>query len=84
MNLALTLEKAGRFDDALKTYQTALEVYPEHIPTLQAVASLQLRTNRINKETPTLLQKIAFRGETLHWRQWAQQQLGSLRDGTIR
>jgi tetratricopeptide (TPR) repeat protein len=32
MNLALTLERAGRTDDALATYATALEVYPDHIP----------------------------------------------------
>ncbi len=40
MNLALTLEQAGQVDEAIKAYQTALEVYPGHIPTLQALAKL--------------------------------------------
>jgi len=37
MNLALTLERAGRTDEAIQTYKTALEVFPGHVPTEQAV-----------------------------------------------
>jgi tetratricopeptide (TPR) repeat protein len=43
MNLALTLERAGRINEALATYDTTLEVYPGHIPTIQAIARLQVR-----------------------------------------
>ncbi len=46
MNLALTLERAGRVEDALAEYATALEVYPGHIPTMQALARLRLRETR--------------------------------------
>jgi len=38
MNLALTLEQAGKTDEAIATYKTALEVWPGHVPTTQAVA----------------------------------------------
>ncbi len=75
MNLALTLERAGRVDEAFATYQAALEVYPGHIPTIQAVTQLQLRRNRTNEYTDEYLREIALRGETDEWRDWAQMQL---------
>jgi Tfp pilus assembly protein PilF len=75
MNLALTLERAGRVDEALATYETALEVYPHHIPTLQAMSRLQLRRNRADDRTQAMLEEIAVAGDTQQWRQWAQWQL---------
>lgn len=71
MNLALTLEKAGKVDEALSTYATALEVYPEHIPTMQAMARLQLRSGKVDPTTAHMLGEIAMRGETERWREWA-------------
>ena len=38
MNLALTLERAGRIDEAADAYATSLEAYPNHIPSIQALA----------------------------------------------
>ena len=75
MNLALTLEKAGRIDEALATYGTALEVYPGHIPTMEALARLQIRHDRTDDRTAGMLKEIALSGETEQWRQWAQQQM---------
>ena len=75
MNLAFTLERAGRIDDALATYATALEVYPNHLQTIQALARLQLRYDRDNDQTDDLLSEIALRGETDQWRTWARTQL---------
>lgn len=72
LNLALTLEKAGRTDEALATYATALEVYPEHVPTLQALTRLQLRTGRADDRTAKMLDEVAMRGETPAWRDWAK------------
>ena len=60
MNLALTLERAGRIDEALDTYETALEVYPNHLPTLQALVRLQLRYNRADGRTAKMLKEIAL------------------------
>ena len=74
MNLALTLERAGRIDEALATYGTALEVYPNHLPTIQALARLQLRRNRTDGRTSDFLQEIALRGGP-QWQQWARQQM---------
>jgi len=73
MNLALVLERAGRTTEALETYRTALEVYPGHIPTMQAIARLQARSGKTDDTTHEYLREIALRGETPSWRQWAQQ-----------
>jgi tetratricopeptide (TPR) repeat protein len=74
MNLALTLERAGRTDEALATYATALEVYPEHLPTIQAMALLQVRSGKLDDRTSHYLDEIALRGETERWREWARLQ----------
>lgn len=78
MNLALTLEVAGRTDEALSTYATALEVYPEHLPTIQALARLQLRAKKSNENTKHYLEDIALRGEDDTWKSWARLQLARI------
>ena len=75
VNLALTLERAGRVDEAAETYATALEVYPKHVPTLQALTRLQVRYDRVDDKTKERLRIIALRGQNQSWRDWAQQQL---------
>lgn len=78
LNLALTLEKAGRTDEALATYATALEVYPDHIPTMQALSRLQLRAGRSDDRTARMLDEVALRGEAPAWRDWAKFQRARL------
>lgn len=78
LNLALTLEKAGRTDEALTTYATALEVYPEHVPTMQALSRLQLSAGRTDDRTARMLDEVALRGETAAWRDWARFQRARL------
>jgi Tfp pilus assembly protein PilF len=75
MNLALTMEKAGRTDEALTAYASALEVYDGHIPTLQAMTRLQLKSGRADDKTKAMLEEIALKGETESWRNWARGQL---------
>lgn len=78
LNLALTLERAGRFDDAVEEYRSALEVYPGHIQTMQARSRCLLRYRPDEVEDdPRLvadLREIALRGETPEWQRWARQQ----------
>lgn len=80
MNLALTLERAGRVDDALRTYASALEVYPGHIPTLQALTRLQLRQRRTDESLRHHLELIALEGDSDGWREWARKQLAFTRE----
>ena len=75
LNLALTLETAGRTDEAIATYQTALEVYPEHIATMQALTRLQVRSGRTDDRTRPMLSEVALRGESKQWRDWARLQV---------
>jgi Flp pilus assembly protein TadD len=75
LNLGLTLERAGRIEEAMCSYSAALEVYPGHLPTMQAMARLQLRHNRADDQTKRILEEIALSGESAQWRQWAQKQL---------
>lgn len=74
MNLAFTLESAGRVDDALAGYRSALEVYPDHLPTIQAMARLQVRSGREDAGTPQLLRDVALRSESSIWQEWARLQ----------
>jgi Flp pilus assembly protein TadD len=78
MNLALTLENAGRTDEALSAYATALDVYQGHIPTVQAMTRLQVKSGRTTDHTRSNLEEIALKGQTQQWREWARQQLTRL------
>jgi predicted Zn-dependent protease len=74
MNLALTLEQAGKSDEAIQTYKTALEVWPGHIGTVQALARLEVTSGKRSEELPGWLDQIAMQGETERWRAWAKRQ----------
>lgn len=79
MNLALALESAGKTDDAIATYKTALEVFPNHLPTTQALARLHVRANKADDTTRAMLEEVALRGETQRWKDWARLALTQMR-----
>jgi hypothetical protein len=79
MNLALTLEKAGRTVEAIAAYRTALEVYPEHIQTMEALARLEVRAGKTDADMPRLLSEVAYRGESARWREWARVEMARAR-----
>jgi len=79
LNLALTLETAGKTDDAIATYKTALEVFPNHLQSTQALARLQVRAGKGDAMTRQLLEEIAMRGETQQWKDWARMKLAGTR-----
>ncbi len=87
LNLALTLERAGRIDDAIGEYRSALEVYPGHIQTLQAMTRCRLRYRPEEaRDDPTVtsdLREIALRGDGEPWRDWAHKVL-SLRHESLK
>jgi hypothetical protein len=72
MNLALTLERAGRTEDALATYATGLGVYPDHIPTIEPRALLQVRSGKADDRTRKMRHRAPRRTE--RWREWARLQ----------
>ena len=79
LNLAITLEKAGRADEALATYSAALEVYPQYLPAIQGLASLSLRLGTSDERVREWLKTIVLRSSEPRWRDWAKQQLIRLR-----
>ncbi|MFN0007219.1 MAG: tetratricopeptide repeat protein [Planctomycetota bacterium] len=71
VNLALTLEMAGKVEEALASYGAALEVYPGYLPALEGIASLTLKTGRQDERLAGWLETIAMRGDSAQWREWA-------------
>lgn len=78
INLGMTYERAGRTTEALECYTTALEVAPEHIPAMQSLARLQLRSGRRTADTARLLRAISLHGTDEAWRSWGRMQLAKL------
>lgn len=70
VNLAMTLERAGKVDEAFAAYDAALAVYDGYLPALQGKARLQVRSGRADASTAAALEEIALRGEP-EWREWA-------------
>ena len=77
LNLALTLERAGRTKEALDTYRTALEVHPGHIRSMEAIARLRARAGTLDDTAYEYLREIALRGESEPWRAWARSRLAA-------
>ena len=75
LNLALTLERAGHVAEAFAAYDAALEVAPEHVPTMQAYARLAVRRGRRDDKVAAMLKSIELRGEDGAWRHWAEHEL---------
>lgn len=91
LNLSLVLERAGRIDDAIKNAQTALEIHPGHIASLEQLCHLELKYATEPSRPPSKrssspssvdrddlrahLMEIALRGESMLWQDWARQQL---------
>jgi Tfp pilus assembly protein PilF len=72
VNLALTLEQAGRIGEAMDNYRAALEVAPEDIGAIQGIASLAVRSSLKEPALDRWLDVIALRGESEDWRTWAR------------
>jgi len=75
INLGLALERGGKIDAALDAYASAMEVYPNHLPAIQALARCQIRHGQRDEWTVGLLKDIMFRGSS-EWKAWARTQLG--------
>ena len=75
VNLGLVMEAAGRTDDALGAYASALEARAEYVPAIQALALLLERHRRDDPRLAGLLKDISLRGSDSIWTTWAQERL---------
>ena len=71
INLAITLERAGRAGDAMGAYKSALEVQPGSIAAMQGAAVLAVRAGKPEPQLDAWLKGIAMNGEGAAWREWA-------------
>lgn len=78
LNLALTLEQAGRIQDAEAAYMSALEVYPGYMPAMQGAARLAVAEGREPHDLQAWLEQIALGGESEAWREWAERRRAEL------
>jgi tetratricopeptide (TPR) repeat protein len=74
LNLAITLERAGRDDEAVAAYTAALEVYPDYLPAIQGLARHAVRSGLSDERLDGWLREIAMRSTDAGWREWAQRE----------
>lgn len=74
INLALCMERAGRTEEALRAYDSALEVAPESLAAMQGAAVLAVRRGQQEPRLDSWLTEIAMRGEDARWQDWARAQ----------
>jgi tetratricopeptide (TPR) repeat protein len=75
VNLAMTLEEAGRVEDAIASYTAALEVYPGYLPAVQGIARLTVRSGGHDERLGSWLDAIAEQSNDPAWRSWATLEL---------
>jgi len=75
VNLAITMERAGRTEDAFRSYLAALEVAPNCISAEQGAARNVISSGRTEARLAGWLKRIALEGETAEWRDWARARL---------
>jgi hypothetical protein len=73
----MTLEEAGRVEDAIASYTAALEVYPGYLPAVQGVARLTVRSRIHDERLGNWLEAIAEQSSDESWRAWAEEELAS-------
>jgi len=71
VNLAMTLERAGKTDEAIAAYDTALAVFEGYLPAVQGKARAQIESRKTDAGTTELLEEIAMRGDEA-WKSWAR------------
>ena len=79
VNLALTLERAGRLDEAFKSYEAALEVAPEDLAATEGAASIVVRTRRPDTRLAGWLRTISLGDTGGDWNRWAIEYSSRLR-----
>ncbi len=74
VNLAIALERGGKYGEALDAANAALEVRPGNLVAIQTIALIQIREKQTNKKTPEHLDAIIQRSSDAVWRDWARKQ----------
>lgn len=71
---------AGQTDEPIQAYEAALEVYPDYLPAIQALAVTTVRAGRVDARLNAWLGAIALRSGDARWRGWAQRERARIAD----
>lgn len=71
VNLAITLERAGRTSDAMASYEAALQVSPDYLPAIQGLAVATVRSGARDERLADWLDRVALDSDSAAWRDWA-------------
>ena len=75
VNLAMTLEEAGKAEEAVASYSAALEVYAGYLPAVQGIARLTVRSGGYDEGLDGWLEQIVEQSADAAWRDWARSQM---------
>jgi tetratricopeptide (TPR) repeat protein len=81
VNLGICLDRAGRSDDAMASFEAALEISPEHLPAIQGAALVAARSGREEPRLAGWLVFLSARSEP-KWVEWAAAQRSRLARGS--
>ncbi len=73
VNLAITLYRAGRFQEALDEVNIAEEMSPDYLPMLQTRCYILLREDRRDEVRLHDLHSISLRSPYPRWQSWARE-----------
>jgi len=73
-NLAITLERGGKHQEALDSAHSALEMRPGDLDAMECLALIQVRERLADKTTLTYLDSIIQRSNVPAWTDWARRE----------
>jgi Flp pilus assembly protein TadD len=77
-NLGLVYEAAGKWDEAIDTYNQAFQLAPDSPEIIGNLARARLRRGDRGDDVRQLLEKIISNDDRPEWIQWAREQLSRL------
>jgi tetratricopeptide (TPR) repeat protein len=77
-NLAITLERGGKHQEALDAAHAALEIRPGDLDAMECLAMIQLREGIADATTLVYLDAIILRAHDDAWNDWARSQRPTL------
>jgi len=84
VNLAIALERGGKYSEALEAAQAALEVRPGNLSAIKTIALIQIRERRTDERTLEHLDAIIQRSNDAVWRDWARLHQERLQQGVLK
>ncbi len=82
-NIGAVLEKAGRYEQAIESYETALKLAPDELAVMENLARCYIRTETKLSVAKELIAQALPREARPEWRIWLAEQLRCLEGVTL-